>query len=85
MGKTSIIDQFIRSEHDDVFNRDLTLKIEDGEDSFTRYIYKYTYMYNARKTTKRSLGISSLSPLSTVGTQCHLSGFCRGEYKARIS
>ena len=38
MGKTSIIDQFIRSEHDDVFNRDLTLKIEDGEDSFTRYV-----------------------------------------------
>ena len=36
MGKTSIIDQFIRSEHDDVFNRDLTINIEDGEDYFTR-------------------------------------------------
>ena len=38
VGKTSIIDQFIRSEHDDVFNRDLTINIEDGEDSFTRQI-----------------------------------------------
>ena len=38
MGKTSIIDQFIRSEHDDVFNRDLILKIEGGEDSFTRHV-----------------------------------------------
>lgn len=36
VGKTSIIDQFIRSEHDDVFNRDLTINIEDGEESFTR-------------------------------------------------
>ena len=38
VGKTSIIDQFIRSEHDDVFNRDLILKIEGGEDPFTRYV-----------------------------------------------
>ena len=36
VGKTSIIDQFIRSEHDDVFNRDLRINIEDGEESFTR-------------------------------------------------
>ena len=36
VGKTSIIDQFIRSEHDDVFNKDLTIRIEDGEESSTR-------------------------------------------------
>ena len=42
MGKTSIIDQFIRSEHDDVFSRDLTINIEDGEESFTRFFFQTT-------------------------------------------
>ena len=37
VGKTSIIDQFLRSEHDDVFNKDYLIRVSDELNLFSRY------------------------------------------------
>ena len=38
VGKTSIIDQFLRSEHDDVFNKDYLIRVSDELNLFSRYL-----------------------------------------------
>ena len=38
VGKTSIIDQFLRSEHDDVFNKDFLIRVSDELNLFSRYL-----------------------------------------------
>ena len=43
VGKTSIIDQFSRSEHDDVYSRDYVVQIADEENHVARYATNWEY------------------------------------------